>query len=110
MLHSETTHEPPRYDRDARVVQTMQRALEDLCLEWSIPRPKYIYTRRASVGHGYVSGLHATVIVNEIEYSSPLATTDWHPGWGSYNDAREAVAGEVLRALGVIPDDSEYDE
>ncbi|KAF3308653.1 hypothetical protein TWF173_000837 [Orbilia oligospora] len=110
MLHSETTHEPPRYDRDARVVQTMQRALEDLCLEWNIPSPKYRYSKRASVGYGYITGLHATVLVNEIEYSSPLASTDWHPGWGSYNDAREAVAGEVLRALGVIPDESEYDD
>ncbi|KAF3918605.1 hypothetical protein AA313_de0202866 [Arthrobotrys entomopaga] len=110
MLHSETTQEPPTFERDAQVVQTMQRALEVLCYDWNIPRPKYKYSRRASVGHGYVTGLHATVIVNEIEYSSPLASTDWHPGWGSYNDAREAVAGEVLRALGVIPDDSEYDE
>lgn len=88
----------------------MQRALEDLCIEWNIPRPKYKYSRRASVSYGYVTGLHAIVTVNEIEYSSPLASTDWHPGWGSYNDAREAVAGEVLRVLGVIPDESEYDD
>ncbi|KAK6346838.1 hypothetical protein TWF696_006945 [Orbilia brochopaga] len=109
MLHSETTHEPPRYERDAHVVTTMQRALEELCIQSNVPAPKYKYSRRASVGYRYVSGLHATVIVNEIEYSSPLASTDWHPGWGSYNDAREAVAGEVLRVLGAIPDD-EYDE
>ncbi|KAJ6257011.1 hypothetical protein Dda_7894 [Drechslerella dactyloides] len=77
----------------------------------NVPAPKYKYSRRTSATayRRYVSGLHATVIVNEIEYSSTLATTDWHPGWGSYNDAREAVAGEVLRVLGAIPDD-EYDE
>jgi len=78
-------------------------------MQWNIPSPKYKYIRRASVGYGHVSGLHATVIVNEVEYSSPLTNTDWHPGWGSSNDAREAVAGEVLRVLGVIQDESEYD-
>jgi len=109
MLHSEATHELPNYDRDSRVVQTMQLALEDLCLQWRIPAPKYKYRRR-SIAQGYVTGLHATVLVNEVEYSSPLASTDWHPGWGSYNDAREAVACEVLRALGVIPEESDQDE
>ncbi|EWC43499.1 hypothetical protein DRE_07499 [Drechslerella stenobrocha 248] len=110
MMQSEATHEPPMYERDARTVRIMQKALEVLCIEWNIPTPKYKYIRRASSGpYRYLSGLHATVIVNEIEYSSSLASTDWHSGWGSYNDAREAVAGEVMRVLGAISDEPEYE-
>jgi len=71
------------------------------CREWRLPAPTYRYIRNRNSGEG----IHSTVIVNDIEYSSTLASAGVHPGWFSKNDAREAVAGEVLLVLGLEAED-----
>jgi len=109
MLHQDFNSTPYQWDRGILQVDVTEKQdrLALLCHDWRLSEPHYKYTRRSSA-QGLVVGLHSSVIVGEVEYSSALATGDWHPGWGSQNDAREAVAGEVLRVLGL--DDEEEDD
>jgi len=111
MLHQEFNSALHQWDREYPGVEITdkQDRLALLCHDWQLSAPYYKYSRRSS-GQGHVVGIHSSVIVGEVEYSSALATTDWHPGWGSQNDAREAVAGEVLRVLGLDDEEEQHNE